>query len=169
MFQLRLNTISSKHICINVIVHFFPFIPIYYSISFDYQKKKKSQPPSCDRNGRNYRHRARRDTYDAVVVPTTSGGQYPNLATALASRLASQKGDKDMSMEVYSGLYVDENENTKNGIDDELEDDDDDGMKLLFLTLYNVLCRSNNRLIDSMTFLLEHIFSCSAICYNYTF
>ncbi|KAI2801588.1 hypothetical protein BLOT_009402 [Blomia tropicalis] len=83
-------------------------------------------PPSCDRNGRNYRHRARRDTYDAVVVPTTSGGQYPNLATALASRLASQKGDKDMSMEVYSGLYVDENENTKNGIDDELEDDVDD-------------------------------------------
>ena len=144
----------------------FRFIILYHLIT----KKKKSQPPSCDRNGRNYRHRARRDTYDAVVVPTTSGGQYPNLATALASRLASQKGDKDMSMEVYSGLYVDENENTKNGIDDELEDDVDDGMKLLFFyILYNVLCRSNNRLIDSMTFLLEHIFSCSAVCYNYTF
>ncbi|XP_017462347.1 PREDICTED: uncharacterized protein LOC108355721, partial [Rhagoletis zephyria] len=66
-------------------------------------------PPSCDRNGRNYRApntRSRRNTvgYDAVVVPTTGASQYPNLASALASRLASQKGDKDMSMEVYSGL-----------------------------------------------------------------
>lgn len=74
--------------------------------------------------------------YDAVVVPTTGASQYPNLASALASRLASQKGDKDMSMEVYSGLYVDESENTKKGRggggraegdgDDDLDEDLDD-------------------------------------------
>lgn len=72
-------------------------------------------------------------------MPTTGASQYPNLASALASRLASQKGDKDMSMEVYSGLYVDESENTKKGKvsdstggagdgggDDDLDEDLDD-------------------------------------------
>lgn len=101
-------------------------------------------PPACDRNNRNYRHRARRDTYDAVVIPTGTagggqrrhpgqvggggGGASPVGHLALASRM-NQKGDKDMSMEVYSGLYVDDNEEAKNGEGDDDDDVDDESGK----------------------------------------
>ncbi|KAH9505986.1 hypothetical protein DERF_010746 [Dermatophagoides farinae] len=79
-------------------------------------------PPSCDQNGRNYRHlpghqrRQRRDTYDAVVIPDMNHQQYHR---AMAQRMRNTKMDKDLSMEVYSGLYVDENENNTPELDDE--------------------------------------------------
>ncbi|XP_027194430.2 uncharacterized protein LOC113789134 [Dermatophagoides pteronyssinus] len=77
-------------------------------------------PPSCDQNGRNYRNipgrRQRRDTYDAVVIPDMNHQQYHR---AMAQRMRQIKMDKDLSTEVYSGLYVDENENNTPELDDE--------------------------------------------------
>ncbi|RWS17609.1 uncharacterized protein B4U79_06036 [Dinothrombium tinctorium] len=54
-----------------------------------------SQPPDCDRNGRNFRRRRRRD------AEVTAEG-------SLAS--VRQEDIRDLSLEVYSGLYVNEAE-----------------------------------------------------------
>lgn len=52
-----------------------------------------AQPPNCDKNGRNYRRRRRRD------VDLLDDG---NLASVRA------EDARDLSIEVYSGLYVNE-------------------------------------------------------------
>lgn len=68
---------------------------------------------------------------DAVVVPANH--RHHSLhANALASRMAKQMGDKDLSMEVYSGLYVDETEEGKS--DD--SDDDAQGRGTKFADLF---------------------------------
>lgn len=53
--------------------------------------------------------------------------------------MAKQMGDKDLSMEVYSGLYVDENEDKDGG--DDLDDDDVDKRMFPILPFSN----TNNR------------------------
>ncbi|KAF7491363.1 Cuticlin-1 [Sarcoptes scabiei] len=93
--------------------HKFPYTSsVYYQCNVRLCLKDENgcddSPPRCDQNGRNYRHissRSRRDTYDALVVPDISHQHH----RALAQRM--RKLDKDLSTQVYSGLYVDENEN----------------------------------------------------------
>ena len=56
---------------------------------------KRLQPPDCDRNGRNYRRRKRSD------LDFWEDGN---------SALVKPEEARDLSMEVYSGLYVNEAE-----------------------------------------------------------
>ncbi|XP_054162807.1 cuticlin-1-like [Oppia nitens] len=61
-------------------------------------------PSDCDKNGRNFRRRERRDTSDYIEDGS----------------LADVRRDdvRDLSIEVYSGLYVNENENEENELDE---------------------------------------------------
>jgi len=89
--------------------HKFPYTSsVYYQCNVRLCLKEsggcEDVPPNCDRNGRNYRRRRRRDTAADLI-------EDGNLASVRAEEA------RDLSIEVYSGLYVNENEQDNDGVD----------------------------------------------------
>jgi len=85
--------------------HKFPYTSsVYYQCNVRLCLKEaggcEDVPPDCDKNGRNFRRRERRDTSDLIEDGS----------------LADVRRDdvRDLSIEVYSGLYVNDNEDEDN-------------------------------------------------------